>query len=188
MKRHLVTDRRRFGLDAGTLTRRVAAAAVRGVDFIQVREPDLDDRTLVALVRGIVEAVRPSGARVLVNDRLDVAIAGGAAGVHLRADSVPASRVRAIVREGFVIGRSLHSLLEVDEAVRDGGCDYLLFGTVFSSAGKPLGHPVAGLDALAAACRRSPLPVVAIGGMSDARASEVEAAGAAGLAGVGMFM
>jgi len=182
---HLVTDRRRFGLDLPELVRRVAAS---DVDVIQVREADLEDRALVSLVRGILGAVVGAGARVLVNDRPDVAIAAGAAGVHLRGDSVAASRVRAIAPSGFVIGRSVHSLSEVDKAVRAGGCDYLLFGTVFPSAGKSPGHTVAGIEALAAACRRSPIPVIAIGGMSAERAPEVAAAGAAGLAGVGMFM
>jgi len=96
--------------------------------------------------------------------------------------------VRRIVPDGFVIGRSVHSLEEIDRAVADGGCDYLLFGTVFPSSGKPEGHPVAGLDGLRAACARSPLPVIAIGGMSNAREAQVASAGAAGLAGVRMFM
>jgi len=185
--RHLVTDRRRFGLDAAELLRRVAAGSAR-VDVIQVRERDLDDRALVRLVRDMLDAVRGAGTRVLVNDRVDVAIAAGAGGVHLRADSAAASRVRAIAPPAFMIGRSVHSIAEVDEAVRDGGCDYLLFGTVFPSAGKYEGHAVAGIDALAAVCRRSPVPIVAIGGMNEERAREAAAAGAAGVAGVGMFM
>jgi len=101
---------------------------------------------------------------------------------------VAASNVRRIAPSGFLLGRSVHTLDEVDRAVADGGCDYLLFGTVFPSPGKPEGHPVAGLDGLRAACARSPLPVIAIGGMTDARAADVASAGAAGLAGVGMFM
>jgi thiamine-phosphate pyrophosphorylase len=82
----------------------------------------------------------------------------------------------------------VHSLAEVDAAVADGGCDYLLFGTVFRSAGKPDGHPVSGLDALRAVCARSPLPVIAIGGVTEARAADIAAAGAAGFAAVGFFM
>lgn len=186
--RHFVTDRRRFGLALDDLVARAAHAVRAGVDVIQVRERDLSDRELAALVREIVAAASGSKTRVLVNDRADIAIAAGAAGVHLRGDSPAASRVRAMAREGFLIGRSVHSLAEVDAAVADGGCDYLLFGTVFPSSGKPAGHPVAGIEGLAAACARSPLPVIAIGGMSDARASAVRGAGAAGFAAVGMFM
>jgi thiamine-phosphate pyrophosphorylase len=184
--RHLVTDRRRFGLDADRLVARVAAAATHGIDVVQIRERDLSDRALVSLVRAMRAALDGAGARVVVNDRADVALAAGAAGVHLPSDSVPASRIRRIVPSGFTIGRSVHSLAEIDDAVRDGACDYLIFGTVFPSAGKGPGHPVAGIDGLAAACRRATIPVIAIGGMSDARAAEIAAAGAAGLAAVGM--
>ena len=87
-----------------------------------------------------------------------------------------------------MIGRSVHSLPDVDAAIAGAGCDYLLFGTVFPSAGKPGGHPVAGLDALGAACARSSLPVIAIGGITDEHAALVRDAGAAGFAAVGLFM
>jgi len=185
---HFVTDRRRFGLSTDALIDRAAEAARRGVDVIQVRERDLPDRDLVALVRRVVEVTAGTGARVLVNDRLDVAVAAGAAGVHLRSDSPSASRIRAIAGSGLLIGRSVHSTPEVDAAVADGGCDYLMFGTVFPSSGKPEGHPIAGLDALKDVCRRSPLPVVAIGGVDRSRVEHIEAAGAAGFAAVGLFM
>lgn len=187
MIRHFVTDRRRFGLTPDALVEAASRASRAGADVIQVREPDLTDAALVALVRRIVAGVR-EGARVLVNDRADVAIAAGAAGVHLRADSAPASRVRAFTPPGFIVGRSVHSLEEIDAAVAGGGCDYLTFGTVFPSAGKPAGHPIAGLDRLADACRRSPLPIVAIGGITPDREMDLARAGAAGLAAVGWFM
>lgn len=188
MIRHLVTDRRRFHLTCDELIARAARAASAGAACIQIREPDLPDAALARLVRDLVRAVAGTPARVLVNDRADVALAAGAAGVHLPADSVPASAVRRIVPPDFLVGRSVHTLEEIDRAVADGGCDYLMFGTVFLSSGKPDGHPVAGLEGLRAACARSPLPVIAIGGMTDARAADVASVGAAGLAGVGMFM
>jgi thiamine-phosphate pyrophosphorylase len=186
--RHFVTDRRRFHLSCDDLIARAVRAAGSGVSCIQVRERDLTDVALARLVREMTGAVAGTNARVLVNDRADIAIAAGAGGVHLPADSVPASRLRPIVPAGFLIGRSVHTLDEIDRAVSDGGCDYLMFGTVFPSQGKPDAHLVAGLDGLRAACARSPLPVIAIGGMTDARAADVASAGAAGLAGVGMFM
>jgi thiamine-phosphate pyrophosphorylase len=186
--RHFVTDRRRFGLTPAALVERAARAARAGVHVIQVRERDLSDASLLTLVRDIVAAVDGSGVRVLVNDRLDLALAAGAAGVHLRGDSPPASRLRGLSPAGFVLGRSVHTLAEIGDAAADGGCDYLMFGTVFPSAGKAEGHPVAGLDGLARACRRSPLPVIAIGGITAAREAEVAGAGAAGLAAVGWFM
>jgi thiamine-phosphate diphosphorylase len=188
--RHFVTDRRRFDLSIDELVARAANAVRAGVDVIQVRERDLPDGQLIALVRRIAGVAAGTGTRVVVNDRADIAIAAGAAGVHLRGDSLPASRVAAFAAAhgGFVIGRSVHSLADVDAAVAGGGCDYLLFGTVFPSAGKPGGHPVAGLDALRAVCARSPLPVIAIGGMTAENATLVRDAGAAGFAAVGLFM
>ena len=185
---HFVTDRRRFGLPLDALVERAARAARLGVAAIQVRERDLPDRDLLALVRSILRAVEPAAPAVLVNDRADVAIAAGAAGVHLRGDSVPGARVRVVAPAGFIIGRSVHDLAEVDAAVAEGAYDYLLFGTVFPSAGKPEGHRVAGLGVLRQACRRSPLPVIAIGGVDATRLPLLEESGAAGFAGVGMFM
>ena len=188
MRAHLVTDRVRFGLTPADLVSRIVRAMTQGVDVIQVRERDLDDRRLLMLTEEIVASVGVGPTRVLVNDRVDIAIAAGAHGVHLRSDSLRASRARAIVPAGFIVGRSVHSLAEIDAAVADGACDYLMFGTVFPSQGKPPGHPVAGLDALREACRRSPLPVVAIGGIDRSRLAEIEQCGAAGFAAVGMFM
>jgi thiamine-phosphate diphosphorylase len=183
---HLVTDRLRFRLDEGALVERVRRAAA-GLDVVQVRERDLDDRDLVRLVRGVLGAVAGTAARVLVNDRVDVAIAAGAHGVHLRGDSIPAVRVRAIAPAGFIVGRSVHTLQEIDAVASEGGCDYVMFGTVFASAGKAAGHPVAGLDGLREACRRSAVPVIAIGGIDASRLADIEKAGAAGFAAVGMF-
>jgi thiamine-phosphate pyrophosphorylase len=188
MRAHFVTDRVRFGVTPADLVSRVVSAVTRGVDVIQVRERDLDDRRLLILTKEIVAAVGVGPTRVLVNDRADIALAAEAHGVHLRGDSPRASRVRSLVPAGFILGRSVHSLAEIDAAVADGACDYLMFGTVFPSAGKPAGHPVAGLDALREACRRSPLPVIAIGGIDRSRLAEIEQSGAAGFAAVGMFM
>jgi thiamine-phosphate diphosphorylase len=186
--RHFVTDRRRYGVSVDQLVARAALAVRAGVDVVQVRERDLPDRALAALVRELAGVTAGTRTRILVNDRADIAIAAGADGVHLRGDSAPASRVRGLVPGGFLIGRSVHSLEDVDAAVAGGGCDYLLFGTVFPSDGKPDGAPVAGLDLLRRACARSALPVVAIGGIDETRVAQVLDAGAAGFAAVGHFM
>jgi len=181
-----VTDRRRAADPSPAyLLDRIRAAAAAGVDWIQVRERDLSDRDLVALVRVAVDIARGTATQILVNDRVDIAIAAGAAGVQLRNDSADTSRVRALVPPGFVIGRSMH---EGDDAARAGDCDFVLFGTVFASAGKRAGHQVAGVEALGQFCARSPVPVLAIGGIDETNAREVAAAGAAGAAAVGMFM
>lgn len=180
----MVTDRHRSG-EAG-LIEDVRHAGAAGVDFVQVREHGLDDRDLLDLVRRIVAGAGRS--RVLVNRRTDVALAAGAAGVHLPAGTPAASRLRALAPPGFVIGRSVHDVEEARAAERDGGCDYLIFGTVFPSTSKPAGHPIAGPERLRAVCRAVRLPVLAIGGMDAARARDAAEAGAAGLAAIGMFV
>lgn len=182
----LITDRSRGGGADGTVER-VAWAARAGVHLVQVRERDLDGRPLTALVRRCVEAVRGSRARVLVNDRLDVALAAGAHGVHLRADSMPASRVRALCPPGFVVGRSVHARDEAIAAVAAGGLDYLMFGTVFPTPSKP-GRTPAGPSSLAAVAAVSAVPVLAVGGVSPDNIGKVAAAGAAGFAAIGFFV
>ena len=183
----MVTDRRRLGTGwEADLLGRVAAAARAGVHLIQVRERDLDSRSLAHFTSQAVDAVRGTTARVLVNDRIDIALAAGAHGVHLRADSVSAHRVRAIAPRGFVVGRSVHSPEELTRANDGGGLDYVLFGTVFDTASKP-GAPAAGLDALRAIVAATSIPVLAIGGITAARARQIGRAGAAGIAAIGLF-
>jgi thiamine-phosphate diphosphorylase len=167
------------------LLRQVEYAAAAGIDFVQIREPDLDARELAALVAAAVGLVSGSRTKLVVNDRLDVALACGAAGVHLRATSIPPVRARAIAPPGFLIGRSVHGVEEAVETAT--GADYLIAGTVWptgSKAGSPLLGP-AGLAAVAAAAK---VPVLAIGGVTLDRIGEVAAAGAAGVAAIGMFL
>jgi thiamine-phosphate diphosphorylase len=182
----LVTDRRRLARpDEDTLVRLVAHATAAGVNLVQIRERDLDDRRLLELTRRILTVVGP-GAAVVVNDRTDVALAAGAAGVHLRADSVPADRLRRLVPEDFLIGRSVHSAAEAAEAA-DSGVDYLVMGTTFATASKEEGMPLAGIEGLADACRAGRVPVVAIGGMTVDNVRDVAAAGASGIAAISLF-
>jgi thiamine-phosphate pyrophosphorylase len=167
----LITDRR--WSSTGTeddLVARVGAAARAGVELIQVRERDLEGGPLTRLVARCVDAVRQTRARIVVNERTDVALAAGAHGVHLRGDSLPASRVRAIVPAGFLIGRSVHSVAEVQTAAVEGAIDYLLFGTVFPTASKA-GRPAAGTSVLAAAVSATAIPVLAVGGQPGRPAS-----------------
>ena len=165
----------------------IAEAARAGVDLIQIRERGMDDRALSDLTRRAVELTRETASRVVVNDRADIALAAGAAGVHLRADSFAAARVRVLAPKGFSIGRSVHATADAVAAAAAGGCDYLLFGTVFFSRSKPANHPVAGLEALRDVCRSVRLPVLAIGGISLDNAAEVARAGASGVAGISLF-
>lgn len=176
------------GAGAAEVTLQAAAAAVRaGVDLLHVRERQLADRDLFSLVTRVVDLARGTATRVVVNDRADVAIAAGAAGVHLRADSVRASSVRGIAPANFVVGRSVHDVPDAQAAEADGGCDYLVFGTVYRSPSKRVGHAVAGLEALARVTAAVGLPVLAIGGVTVERAGEVVRAGAAGIAAIGLF-
>ena len=181
----LVSDRRAIG--ERPLVALIGEAARAGVDLIQIREPDLDDRALVTLARAAVAAVRGTPARVIVNDRADVALAAGAAGVHLRGDSMPAGRVRAMTGPGFLVGRSVHDEGEAAAVDAEGACDYLIFGTVFPSSSKPPEHRAAGLEALGRVCARVDARVLAIGGIPIDRAPEAARAGAAGIAAIQLF-
>ena len=187
----LVTDRQRLVRTGGNgraeLAAFVGAAAHAGVDLIQIREPDLDARDLFELVGDCLRAAQGSQTHLIVNDRVDVALATGAAGVHLRGDSPAASRIREVVPEGFLIGRSVHSAGEAVEVADGGGVDYLIAGTVFPSASKPAARTWLGLDGLREVVRRVRLPVLAIGGAASATAPAIASTGAAGLAAIGLF-
>ena len=185
-----ITNRRPYGADDHTARERlleaIGAAARAGVDLIQIRERDLEDRVLLPLVRGAMARAAGTAARVLVNDRADVALAAGAHGVHLRADSFPAASVHGIA-PALVVGRSVHSSEEALAAEAQGGCEYLLAGTVFPTPSKPQEHPLLGIDGLRRLCEAAGLPVLAVGGMTVEHARAVVGAGAAGIAGIRLF-
>ena len=168
------------------LVERIGAAARAGVHLVQVREPDFEGRALAQLVEGAVRAVRGTRTRVVVNDRVDVALAAGAHGVHLRSDAMPAGRVRRVVPPGFLIGRSVHLREEAVRVAGDRSLDYVIFGTVFATPSKP-GVAAAGTHALAATCAALAVPVLAVGGMTPERLGDVAVAGAAGFAAIGLF-
>src|SRR5262249_26615845 len=190
---HLVTDRTHLGGRAGgrplqaraALLAQIDAAVAAGVDVIQIRERDLEARELAAIVTTAVARAAGSRTRILVNDRVDVAIACGATGVHLRADSVAAARVRSIAPPGFIVGRSVHS---VGEAVEHAPfVDYLVAGTVWATSSKPAEAPLLGIDGLASIARAVAVPVLGIGGVTIERAATLARAGAAGAAAIGLF-
>ena len=187
---HLVTDRRRLcgsrdeGARSTCLIEQARFAAAAGVDVIQLREPDLDGGPLAALAKAIVALTRGSATRVVVNERLDVALATGADGVHLRGDSFDATRVRSCVPAGFLVGRSIHSAVDLRNV---GPVDYVIAGTVWATPSKPDGHALLGPEGLAAIVAASSLPVLGIGGVGLERVPALAAAGAAGLAAIGAF-
>jgi thiamine-phosphate pyrophosphorylase len=183
----MITDGRlAAGGGGAALVETVRSAARAGVHLIQLRERDLDDRALATLAGECVNAVRGTRARIVVNDRLDVALAARAHGVHLKAGSFPAQRARAITAPGFLIGRSVHSVAEAKRACEGGAVDYLMFGTVFASLSKP-GLEPAGLAILTEAARSALVPLLAVGGITIDNAAMVARAGADGLAAIGLF-
>jgi thiamine-phosphate pyrophosphorylase len=165
----------------------VGSATSAGVDVIQLRARHLEGAALTHLARTAIRAAAGTQARVVVNDRLDVAVAAGASGVHLRGDSFPAGRARSVTPPGFLIGRSVHSVEEAVSVDAAGECDYLLFGSVFPSTSKPPDHRPAGLAALRRVCECVRTPVLAIGGITVATAGLVRDAGAAGVAAISLF-
>lgn len=181
----LITDRRRWPNEAA-LIESVGAAARAGVHLIQVREHDLEGRALVSLVRRCVAASRGARARVVVNDRLDVALAAGAHGVHLRETSMPAPCVRTVTPPGFLVGRSVHSVAGARQAWAGGGLDYLVFGPVWPTTSKP-GVSAAGLVTLADVVAGTPLPVLALGGIDVSAAAGLARSGSAGMAAIGFW-
>ena len=187
----LVTDRRRLVASGAAseahacLVAQIRHAVDAGIDLIQVRERDLEAGALAALVSELLAVTRATPTRLVVNDRLDVALACGADGVHLRGDAIPIASARQLAPAGFLIGRSVHG---VAEAIAAAGADYLIAGTVFASVSKPgqaqrLG--IAGLRSIVTAVDR---PVLAIGGIAGDRVREVAETGAAGVAAIGLFM
>ena len=183
----LVTDRARLGPAWPTaLPELVARAAGAGVDLVQVRERDLEARVLGALVASCLRAIGGSGTRLLVNDRLDVALAEGAHGVHLPSWGLAPAEVRAHAGPGFLIGRSVHSVAEAATVTAEGGADFLVFGTVFPSASKP-GVAPAGLAQVPAVAAATDLPVLAIGGITEATLGGLTGTGAAGVAAIGFL-
>ncbi len=186
-----VTDRKSLGAGEGGegVLGKIRAAAAAGVDWVQIREKDLCGRELLGLVREAVAG--GGGARVIVNDRLDVALAAGASGVHLGRESLGARDVVRWCRAGnaaaeFVVGVSCHSLEEAREA-EGADAKYIIFGPVFETPSKRgMGEPQ-GVERLSEICRSVAIPVVAIGGVSEQNAGQCIRAGAAGIAAIRMF-
>lgn len=179
-----ITDRKSLG--QGDLAPRILEAVRAGVDLVQIREKDLPTRELLALTRQAVEAAKTTSTRIVVNDRLDVALAAGAAGVHVGTQSLPAEAVRRIVPADFLVGVSCHSL---DEAVaaQAAHADYIVFGPVFETASKVQYGPPLGLPKLREVTAEVHVPTFALGGITVERARACLDAGAAGIAGISIF-
>lgn len=176
---HLITDRRLAGDLAARLDRALAGLPP-GLVAVHLREKDLGGAALLALAGRLLPVARAHGQRLLVNDRLDVALAAGADGVHLPTAGLPPAAARAVLGPAALIGVSCHSAGDVRRA-RDGGATFATFGPVWDTPSKrPYGAPV-GLAALADAVTLG-LPLVALGGVTPDGARQAREAGAAGVA------
>jgi len=182
-----ITDRHQ--LPSPSLQLRIQEAIRAGVDLVQIREKDLPTRELLEWVSGAMAAAGGpggAGARIVVNDRLDVAWAAQAHGVHLGTRSLPTRVVRGMVSAGFLVGVSCHSLQEA-LAAESAGADYLVLGPIFETPSKLEFGPPLGLEKLQEATLRVRIPVLALGGITRERARACRDAGAAGIAGIRIF-
>lgn len=181
----LVTDRRQTrGRDLVAL---VAECVAAGLPAVQVREKDLAARDLAELCRRILAEAPPPGCFLVVNDRVDVALAVGAGGVQRTSASLAVGDIKAVVKNDILIGASVHSLEESVEA-EAAGADWLTFGPVYDTPSKRAYGPPQGLAALGRVTRAVSIPVVAIGGITAERVTEVRAAGAYGVAAISAIL
>jgi len=159
---------------------RALEVAASGCAAIHLRAHGLAGRQFFETAVRLRELTRQAGAGLIVNDRIDVALAAEADGVHLGARSIPLKEAAVVCRErGLALGYSCHSLEEAAAAAS--AADYIYFGTIFKSASKPETVPC-GVSLLAEACGRTPVPVYGIGGIAAGNVGEVAGAGAAGAA------
>jgi thiamine-phosphate pyrophosphorylase len=182
-----VTDRRKTG--DRPLLEVIDAAIAGGLDLLQIREKDLPAGELLDLVRAAQDLVKRarSRCRIVVNDRLDVALAARANGVHLPSEGLPIKEVRSRAKGRFQIGRSVHSPAEAREAAK-AGADYVFFGPVFETPSKIAYGPPQGTAALRKLVGSARRPIWAIGGINletIAELADIAVAGVAAISAIG---
>lgn len=170
-----------FHKDKQELTDRISAAVDAGVSLVQIREKNLAALQVFELASVAVDIARGSRTAVLVNDRFDIAVAAGADGVHLTANSIPADVVRRFVPERFLIGVSTHSKQDAANA-KNNGADFAVLGPVFSTPGK--GEPIGPEKFLSIAGELGSFPLLALGGIDESNWKHLLEAGAAGFAAI----
>jgi thiamine-phosphate pyrophosphorylase len=165
----------------------IANAALAGCRLIQVREKDMSDQALTEFTRRIISVARPHGAKVLVNERIEAALAADADGLHLPAASIKPREILEIKgMKDCLIGASTHSLAEARKA-QSCGADFIVCGPLFETASKRVYGPPLGIERFHEICREVSLPVLAIGGITIANYREPLLNGAAGIAAIGLF-
>ncbi|MBH23167.1 MAG: thiamine phosphate synthase [Myxococcales bacterium] len=174
---YAITDRPGEGLDE-----RVEAALRGGATTIQLRLKGATAREVFAAAREVLPRCRWHGAPLIINDRLDIALAVGADGVHLGPDDLPVVEARRLAPDGFIVGGSAGTV-EAAQALERAGADYLGVGAIFDARpSKSNASAPRGLEALAEVCAGVRIPVVAIGGVTRETAPRCVQAGAAGVA------
>jgi thiamine-phosphate pyrophosphorylase len=181
---YYITDRKR--LAGMSLIGCIQKALDRGVDFIQIREKDLEARSLFELTRCVAHMASGAACKILVNGRADIALAAGAHGVHLPSDGLRISEIRTWLPESFYIGVSVHSMAEIRRACEQ-NADYILVGHVFPTASKTDLGPCLGLNFLQKACAAVSTPILALGGIRPEHIDSVLECGAVGVAGISLF-
>ncbi len=176
---YLITDRRLA--NAGDLLSAVERALCGGVRAVQLREKDLGGRELLELARNMRALTARHGAKLLINDRVDIALAADADGVHLGAGSIPPEDARRLLGPDKLVGCSVHGPEQL-EAAETGGADFVVFGPVYYTSSKAAFGPPLGVDALRRACASARIPVFALGGIGAGNIDEAVAAGADGIA------
>jgi thiamine-phosphate diphosphorylase len=176
---YLVTD---FGLSRGRRQVEVVEAALRGgVTVVQYREKSAPTRRMVEEARELRQLCKAAGVPFIVNDRIDVALAVDADGVHVGQDDMPAALARKLIGKGRILGVSARSVEEARKAEAD-GADYIGASPIFATPTKPDAPQPMGIEGLRVLARAVGIPVVAIGGMNAENAAPIIAAGASGVA------
>jgi len=176
---YVVTDRLRTGADR-FLQILEDIIPEQGM-MIQIREKDLGTRELLRFVEAVHQLAHPFRVPCFINDRADLVLVTKAAGVHLRADSMPTQEARKFLGTGYLIGKSVHSAEEALQSEQD-GADFVVLGPVYETPSKQQYGPPLGIDVIREAVRQCAIPVYAIGGLTPVRVEHVMAAGAKGVA------
>jgi thiamine-phosphate pyrophosphorylase len=178
----MITDRRLAG-GAQALLALIARRLQEDIEYLQIREKDLEARELYELTRTVLTLPRKS-TKIIVNSRLDVALAAGAHGVHLPSNSPQVDALRRICPQGFLLGTSSHTVADA----RATAGDYCLFAPVFAPLSKDDSRAPLGIAALRKAVESTRVPVFALGGVTAEQFDNIRATGAAGVAGISLFL